>query len=301
MVDLPANAVELDGLVIGNPQTGPYSLADLNIGGKPEITAGDKPRPREDGVFFGRDLLSSGRLIVLEGSVSTRDGSSCRQAWQALSEAWDAQYTRYTPGAVRMLRLRLADGDTKIVFGRPRELAPKDDVRFALLGVGRIDFVAQFRCVDHLLYADPARTSDVGIVSDTVPGLVSPLRSPLSSKARAAPAGGELEVGGTHPAWPAATIYGPIVNPTWFDVGVGFLQFRTELKADQFLSFDTAPWNRGALVDGVTNVAGALTQGSLRLSRATLTPGAHRVVLRGTSDTGTAHMTTSWREAATTY
>lgn len=298
MAELPRSAVEFDGVVVGYPQAGEHLLVDLNVAGKPEATVGDNGRPREDGMFFGRDLLT-GRLISLEGSVSTDSGDTARLAWEALSAAWDAEELRLTPTATGMLRLRMHDGPTRVVYGRPRDINPKDDPGYKLLDVGRLDWVAQFRCIDHLFYDDVEQSEGFDIVSGGAPGLRSPLRSPLTSRVPGSSLelAGRVVVGGTQPAWPQITIYGPVVNPAWFDIGVGWLQLALTLRYDEFVTIATAPWNRSVRLNGVTNVAGALTTQSMRLSRARLTPGVHQLVLRGISDTGTARMVTSWRDA----
>lgn len=297
-VELPTRAVDLDGLVIGNPPVGDYALTDLHTGGKPETAVGDKPRPREDGVFFGRDLLATGRVITLEGAVSTDDSATCLAAWETLNSAWDADTTRLSPGAVLPLRLRIAGAPTRVVYGRPRELDPKEDPGFSLVDAGRIDFAAQFRAVNHLYYDDLEQTEVIGVVPATSSGLTSPLMVPLSMNTTVdeANAQGTVDVGGTQPATPVITIYGPITNPTWFAIGYGWLQLQMTLAADQFVTLDCRPWVRTVRLNGVTDCAGLLTSTSLRLSQARLFPGRHRVVLRGTSATGTAYMTTTWRD-----
>lgn len=195
------------------------------------------------------------------------------------------------------LRLRLAGGATRVVYGRPRELDPKDDPGFSLVEVGRIDFAAQFRCVNHLFYDDVEQVEQIGIVSSYTTGLTGPLHSPLTSQGVTQSQNeGRVEVGGTEPASPTITIYGPIINPQWLALGTGWLQLNMTLLYDQYVTIDCTPWNRSVRLNGVTNVAGALTQSSLRLSQARLNPGVHQVVLRGTSTTGTARMQMSWRD-----
>lgn len=294
--DLPYRGVDLDGLVIGNPPVGDYALVDLHIGGKPETAAGDKPRPREDGIFFGRDLHSTGRNITLEGAVSTDDAPTCMAAWRALNTAWDAEDTRRTPGSVTALRLRIGGGPTRRVYGRPRELDPKDDPGFGLVDMGRIDWAAQFRCVNHLFYDDVEQVSAIGVVTPTASGLTAPLSVPLSLNQPEESLPGLVEVGGDRPAHPQITIFGPITTPTWFDIGRGWLQLNMTLASDQFVTLDCTPWGRTVRLNGVTDVAGLLTPSSLRLSQAALSPGLHRVVLRGISATGAAYMTTTWRD-----
>ncbi|MGV0986747.1 MAG: hypothetical protein ACOYB2_19540 [Limnohabitans sp.] len=296
--ELQPQAVEINGLQIGYPQVGNYVLTDLNVGGKPETTAGDKPRPREDGVFFGRDLLSSGRSVVLEGAVSVSDPVLARTAWENLTQEWDAQDVRYTPGSVVPLRLRMHNGPTRVVYGRPRELDPKDDPGYALVNLGVLGFAAQFRCVDHLFYDDVEQFGTIGVVSDAVPGLRSPLRSPLTSgvTGEALARDGQVEVGGTQPAWPSFTIHGPALNPMVLIFGLGYLQLAMYIAYDDFVTIQTAPWNRGVLINGVTNAAGYLTQGSLRLSKARLYPGLRQVTLRTISYNNAAYLSTSWRD-----
>lgn len=295
MVDLPANGVELNGLQIGFPQGGSaYVLSDLNVGGKPDTAVGDKSRPREDGLFFGRDLVT-GRAIILEGSVSL--DVDARDAYGALSTAWNARSTRLTPGAYLPLRLRMFNGPTRVVFGRPREFAPKDDPGLRLMDLGRVDFVAQFRCIDDLFYDDIEQSESVGISGVAVPGLKGPLKGPLiAQSADASTTDGRIAVGGTEPAWPSITFHGPVTNPMWLIPGLGYLQLAMTLAYDDFVTISTAPWARFVRLNGVTNAAGALTAQSLRLSKARLEPGVHQLVFRGVSDTGSAWLSTSWRD-----
>ncbi len=197
-------------------------------------------------------------------------------------------------------------GPTRVVFGRTLEINPKDDPGYSMLDLGRLDWVAQFRAIDHLFYDDVEQAESFTIVNAGAPGLRSPLRSPLTARPPGTPGSsaelaGRLEVGGTRPAWPTITIYGPIVNPAWFDIGHGYLQLALTLQHDEYVTISTAPWARSVRKNGVTNVAGALTTTSMRLAKARMDPGMHQVVLRGLDSSSTSHMTTSWRNAYQGY
>jgi hypothetical protein len=110
-------------------------------------------------------------------------------------------------------------------------------------------------------------------------------------------------VGGNTETWMLSYVHGPITGPV-IDV-VGYYQIKTSpdfnLGVYDYLEIDPRPWSRRILLNGTVNVAGRFTQDSRRISMQTLPPGTNQIVLRGTDKTGTAYLSTTWRNAWTTW
>lgn len=286
---LEPSQVELDGLVMG-PGTD-YIISDLRLGGRGEIRDNDAPMPREDGIRFGRDHVG-GATIEFEISVNTYDRTAASAAWAALASRIDARAVRTTPGAVSSLSVRIGDGETYRVFGRPRRFDP---VATALADAGRVDLVGDFQCVDSYVYSDVEYQTMLGIVPESTGGLIGPLIGPLVA---AADVEGDLSVTieGTEPAWLVVRINGPIAYPTVEVADQWSVTLNIELASDQSVTLDPTPWNRSVRRDSDgANLAGTFTAASQRLSGMRILPGRRRVILRGTDPTGTASMTLFWR------
>jgi hypothetical protein len=253
--------------------------------GPPDIRTDDAVRPRGDGVAFGVDFLS-GRTCGFSLAVSGADEADARVRLARLSKAWRADVVRQTSGAVATLT-----ADTgRVSFGRPRRFASVDE----LLPQGMTEVIADFASADSLWYGQESSTR-VTLALSSGGGLIAPLASPLSTTF-SSDRSRVLYVGGQVPTWPVFEIQGPITNPIVEVVGVLKMEFRTTLAYDEKLVVDTRPWARSILRNG-SSLAGSLSRTSTRLSKAALPPGDHEIVLRGTSQPGTASVDVSWRDA----
>jgi hypothetical protein len=278
----------MDGLLMG-PGT-PYVITDINEGGRPEFLSGDRVRPREDGIHFGKDRIG-GRVYSIQGSVDTASETLGRAAWAALSKKWNSPDSRRTPGRVVELRVRQHDGATRIVYGRPRRIDPANQV---LLAVGRIDFVLDFQCIDHLFYGDQEFSNMVTIIPPITGSLTFPAVFPINTHG-AATVQSDVTILGDDDAWIVTEFHGPILNPVIDVPGSWAAEVGMDLDFSQTLKIDPRPGFRGVYLNGVAIPSGVLSSSSPRLSNMKLAPGEHNLILRGYDATGTATMNNSWR------
>lgn len=256
--------------------------------GAPEIETDDTRRPRGDGTTFGLDTRG-GQTITFAIDVVGKGEDEVRQLLAPLTAAWRADTVRSSPGTTAQLTAHTG----RSIFGRPRRFTANLDE----LPLGLAVVTADFQTADDLWYGDEVATV-TPFVPATGGGLMAPLASPLSTT-QSSDRSSVLRIDGDTPTWPVFEIEGPITNPVVEIVGRVRMEFRLTLNTGQRLVIDTRPWARSILRSGAS-VAGALTPTSTRLSRASLPPGSHEVVLRGSSALATARLTTRWRAAFTT-
>jgi hypothetical protein len=250
-----------------------------------EIQTDDAARPRADGVVFGSDFFG-GRTITFAISVDGADEAEARERLAVLTKAWRADSIRSTPGAVATL----ASDSGRVAFGRPRRFVSADE----LLPFGLSRVTCDFAGGDSLWYGAESFAT-VTLAPASSGGLIAPLASPLATTATS-DRSTVLTIGGEVPTWPVFEIQGPITNPVVEIVGLLRMEFRTTLAYDQSLTVDTRPWARTILRNGAS-LAGSLSRTSTRLSQASLPPGRYELVLRGASESGTASVSASWRDA----
>lgn len=269
----------------------------------PEIDVGDQPNARADGISFGRDFYR-GRTITFDINIKTPRGAnpSAHDLYTHMEQSWFTEDTligasRLTPGEVSELVMN-RHGTTKIAYGRPRRCEPTT----GRVDRGWIPVTADFQMLTHKFYAAEWGNNDISIAPGGSGGIEFPMEFPLNTVGISAQ-DDIVVVGGNTETWMLSTIYGPITTPI-IDV-VGYYQIKTKpgfvLGPFDYLEIDPRPWSRKILKNGSINVAGQFTQDSRRLSMQTLPPGISQVVLRGTDGTGTAHLTTRWRDAYTTW
>lgn len=286
---------ELDGFKFGgNPnEISTKYLVEKAEFGDPEIENQDTALPLEDGVIFGRDY-KRGRTITFTMNIVTH-GISAAQALDDLASAWDNDNTRYVAGAVNVLRWNRHNRWSR-VYGRPRKFAPIT----GNVDNGFVPVLCDFRTSDHLYYSDEEYSNTISILPPPSGGWVMPFTFPVT------PGGvgvqqGEISIGGTKRAWIANIINGPIVNPIVEAVNNWKFQLLLTLNAGEFAVINPRPWSRYVRKNGLLNIRGVFTQSSVRLTEMSLPPGSHEIVLKGTDPTGTATLTTLWREARSSF
>lgn len=299
---LPEASFELDGYPFGGVGA-TVVIEDVDFGA-PGIITHDTPRPRADGLMFGRDWRG-GRIITFTLSVLTEytvpavatvggyGTVSALDALGGLERAFLADSVRSAPGAVSMLRYRLG-GRQRVVFGRGRKFASVS--RYATMG--RIPVTCEFQCVDHLFYDDTQYTNLVGYVPPPAGGLVWPITFPWST-ITVGYSPGTIAIYGNVDTWLPIVIHGPIAFPSVQYVGGWTIGLNMTLRSDQYVVIDPRPWSRGVRLGDGTNVAGALTPDSPRLSAMRISPGTAEIVLAGQDTTGSSKMTLLWRAAFT--
>lgn len=302
-VILPEASWELDSIPFGPGSDIAIQTVDF---GDVELVLGDVPRPRADGIMFGQDRRG-GRVLTFELTVLTDYGLpevpgyggygtvASLDTLRQLSMAWSADQVRTTPGAVSRLRYRLG-GRQRTFYGRGRKFA----VVSGYETLGRIPVTATFQAVDQLTYDDVEQTTVVPFVPPPAGGLTWPVTFPWTT-IPVAYSPGEIAVAGDAPSWLTIVINGPISNPSVRLVGGWTVGLDLVVQPGEYVVIDPRPWSRGVRVNGVTNVAGALTSTSPRLSELRLPFGVHELVLTGADSTGSSSMVLVWRNAYSSF
>ena len=303
---LPEASFELDGYGFGGPlpATGATVVIEDVDFGDPDIETKDVARPRADGMAFGRDWRR-GRSISLSLAVLTvytvpavagMGGYGTATALAELgqlSRRWQADGVRTVPGAVSMLRYRLA-GRQRVVYGRGRKLSAVT----TQATLGRIPVTAEFACSDHLFYDDTQRTNLVNFIPPGAGGLTFPISFPWST-VTIGYSPGEVTVDGDVATWLTVVIKGPIAQPEVRCIGGWTIGLDYSIPNGRYVVIDPRPWSRGVRLDDGTNLAGALTRTSPRLSEIKIEPGLSEIVLTGRDETGSSNMLLAWRAAFT--
>lgn len=293
--DLSYMQYDLDGFLFGgNPnEIATKYLVEKVEFGDPDISIQDTALPLEDGIIFGRDY-KQGRTITFTMNVVT-DDESAAQPLDDLASAWDNPDIRNTPGNVSTLRWN-RHGRWSRVYGRPRKFTPVTGT----VDNGFVPVLCDFRTSDHLYYSDEEYSNSISIVPPASGGWVMPFTFPVT------PGGvgvqqGEINIGGTKPAWIVSIVNGPIVNPIVEAVNYWKFQLLLTLDVGEFVVINPRPWSRSVRRNGILNVRGSFTQDSVRLTKMLLPPGQQELILRGTDLSGTSSLTTLWREARTSF
>ncbi|MFI1201604.1 hypothetical protein ACH4VR_19495 [Streptomyces sp. NPDC020883] len=285
----------------GSFRSGYYLLEPFEIKyGDSDV--GDVPLPREDGVRLGQDYRA-GATLTFEVGVDTVDRASTSarhdanlDAVSVMTQAWDAESLRGRFGKPAVLRTRQG-GRARCFYGRPRKCEPSSS---KLTRQGYTPVIATFASVDGTAYDDVEQNIRVGMAPPPHHGLIGPLTSPLTMTGECATkVPGEIIVGGTKPAWPIITIFGPVTQPACELVGYWKVTLDLTLAAGERVAIDTRPWGRTVLRNGHASVAGLLTRDSPTLKNMRLPIGRRDLVLRGKDPTATAYMIVAWRDAYT--
>ncbi|MFG2795742.1 hypothetical protein [Streptomyces pseudovenezuelae] len=283
----------------GTVRTGYYLLDDFEVKDT-DVTAGDTPLPREDGIRHGQDY-TTGAIITFEVGVDTvDDGDTLLErhganldAVSVMKQAWDAKAVRDRMATPAVLSTTQG-GRARRWYGRPRQYAKAAS---KLTRQGYTPVVATFAAIHTGSFDDVEQSVRVDMAPPPHRGIVGPLKDPLTMVGEGAVrVPGQITVGGNRPAWPVITITGPISQPVCELVGKWKLGLNLTLKAGEKVTVDPRPWVRTVL-RGSGSVAGLITRGSPLLEDLLIPPGRQDFVLRGTDATATASMTVAWRDA----
>lgn len=274
---------ELDGFRLSGSDPDGLAIRAVQRSASDDRTQ-DRYNPRGDSVFLGRDFRSPPKWVfglhVGHGPQDEvlRQLSSVARVWHNAPRG---------PGEESVLRYRVG-GETRRIYGRARNFHP-DPVDF--FSLGRLLATAEFHAREVVQYSDTENTVTVGLIPVSSGGIVSPLRSPMTTVA-GAQRQGLVTVGGDVPAPVEVTFKGPVNNPvassTGWQIGLS-----TSIAYDQSVTVNS---RTGTVTrsDGA-NLAGALTRRTY-LPEARLRPGARELVFSGTDQTGTATCTLRWRD-----
>lgn len=223
--------------------------------GPAELTNEDGQRARQDGASFGADFRG-GRAIDFEIGVNGPSETEALDRAAVLTKAWRGDSIRKTAGELATLTIK-QPGRTRVVFGRPRRLAP---VGTSFQHQGYLSYIGDFACTDDVFYS-----------------------STLTSTT-----GGAFTVAGDLPAWPIVVVNGPSTNPV-VNFGAFSLALNYTIPSGKSVTINTVPWVRSVKTSDGLSIPGKLVR-TTRLSRASLAPGGHTVSL-----TGGGTLNVSWR------
>ncbi|MFD9394136.1 hypothetical protein ACFWBB_26390 [Streptomyces sp. NPDC060000] len=283
----------------GTVRTGYYLLDDFEVKDT-DVTAGDTPLPREDGIRHGQDY-TTGATITFEVGVDTvDDGATLLErhganldAVSVMKQAWDAKAVRDRMATPAVLSTTQG-GRARRWYGRPRQCAKAAS---KLTRQGYTPVVATFATAHTGSFDDVEQSVRVDMAPPPHRGIVGPLKDPLTMIGEGSVrVPGEIVVGGNRPAWPVITITGPISQPVCELVGKWKLGLNLTLAVGEKVTIDPRPWVRTVL-RGSGSVAGLITRSSPLLEDLLIPPGRQDFVLRGTDATATASMTVAWRDA----
>ncbi|MDH6449678.1 hypothetical protein M2155_002086 [Streptomyces sp. SAI-119] len=283
----------------GTVRTGYYLLDDFEVKNT-DVTAGDTPLPREDGIRHGQDY-TTGATITFEVGVDTVDEGATLlarhganlDAVSVMKQAWDAKAVRDRMATPAVLSTTQG-GRARRWYGRPRQC---EKAASKLTRQGYTPLVATFAAAHTGSFDDVEQSVRVDMAPPPHRGIKGPLKDPLTMIGEGAGrVPGEIVVGGNRPAWPVITINGPISQPVCELVGKWKLGLNLTLKAGEKVTVDPRPWVRTVL-RGSGSVAGLITRSSPFLEDLLIPTGRQDFVLRGTDATATAFMTVAWRDA----
>jgi hypothetical protein len=277
---------ELGGLRFGG-LVSPYAVQVFDMG-SPDVRTQDAPRPRRDGIYFGRDEKGA-RLLAWELTVLGADAAQTMANLAALTAVWSGDDVRSGPNATLPLRLRQPGAATRVVFGRPRRFSPV----MGRIRVGATPVVMDFQAEDHLFYDDVERTLVLTQVPVESTGLTEPLSEPLSTQPFGSRPGVVNNVGDA-PTPLVVRFDGPSTDPSLSLTGGDAIELRMSLATSDSVTVDTDAGT--VLLNGAGNVSGKLTRVS-RFFR--LPPGSQELRYAALDPTATSKATVTYRPAYT--
>lgn len=296
MTALDDHQFEVDGVVFG--LDAPMHVTEDGFGpGAAAATLQRVKMASGDGQRFGKDTLGGAtwQFKMFTNAEGESWGEAEQAAWAAvedLAAVWPRDELRENSGAVTTLRYRIANRVRRI-YGRPNRFTPTPN-NFSL--TGRIDVVADFDTVDHLIYDDVLQSESVSIGPPLDPeaGLLVPFVGPFVSNPGNAPRQGKITVGGREPTPIWVEIAGPVLNPR-VQVGGKLIEIVDTVAGDDPVTVDARPWARS-----VTKRSGGGVKINARVTKVSqlyLPPGEHELIYTGTDNSGTSSVTVFWHNA----
>lgn len=290
MADLLNNQWELDGVVFGQ---------DAEIDTEAEVTPStyglrtqDSPSPVGDATMFGRDLIEPD-VWGFKLFTNVEDEQNALRLRSTLAKVWRADDVRKTPGAVKVLRYRMA-GRTRRVYGRPRRFdAPLDNRMFS----GLIAITCDFKLASELFFDDveqniPVRASQ----STSSGGFLVPFTVPLTLSSSLTPRATTFTVGGELPTPGIFDFKGPSTDAALEIDGAMRVQLTGTVPVGVTVTVDARPWVMSIYRDDGAGTAGLLNRRT-RLPRLLLEPGAHEVTYSAYDPTGASGGAVRWHDA----
>lgn len=262
--------------------------------GPPNSTNQDAMHPNMDGEVFGIDRLGGFPIIfninMLDTGVGVNKWDKPLDLVSEFMSMWRSDYLRRTPGAYATLSNLSRN---KVVYGRPREIAPK----FARIRQGVASHIATFKTNSPTWWSLTEKTVHLDLVSGAAFGFNAPLTAPLTTI-------GEVvddfvvDNDGDIQTWPVIQLNGPGTGwslalrkngETWWQVNI-----EDRVMFDETLTIDTRPWSRSATING--RPANGMLRGD-SITKMVIPKGDFEMRLRVKDGTGTASADVFWRDA----
>lgn len=273
----------LDGYAFGTPAHDVIILSGGLDTGSVEVRSQDAQV--RDNTLFGRDYLT-GPTWGFSLGINTEDVDT---ALMDLARVWRNPAIRLTPGQLSVLRFRRNGRDYR-VYGRPRRFGVSpQDVASDDWQVVEVDF----RMADAFMYADAEESVTIALGENTIDdGVILPETMPWLFGYESATGSVVANVQTLDPT-PFTVTINPVDAPvSQMSVeGPGWaIDIDTTVNPGSLLVIDTRA--NTAMIDGAS-VAGALSRRSSLAAR--LWNGPSTISFTGTSTTGSATATVSWR------
>lgn len=238
-------SASVDGNVLHNPAVGATGVqltkVPAGLFGTPEMRDVSAPMPDDDGIIELSEHLQP-RAITLQGYLY-QPGD-----WSGFFAKLDALKRWLAPGD-RQFDFTLQDGSHRRCVGRVVGGVDVDEGDMTTRPF--VEWQAQVRCADPLLYGAALRSVTFNPLTSTAGGLTWPLRWPLVFQATGADGAVQVTNEGSASAKPLWQITGPWTDP-WLENMTTGVRFYTEglvLGASDVLQVDAAA--RTVRVNGV--------------------------------------------------
>lgn len=280
----------LDGYVFGANTS--VLVAGVEFG-EAETSQTRKPKPRSDGINFGR-MYRRSRQITFDLTIDNFDDSDAHDLLDELQAQWSGDDIRLDPGAVVPLSWRRG-GRERRVWGRPNHCTPVTGA----VSRGLVPVTATFDTVNQYYYSNQQQSIHTNLVppSGSV-GYTVPYTMPLTMSGESIAQGG-MSIGGSAKTPITIQFHGPVINPsvqiTHANGSEIYVKMIAELASDNWVYID--PFFGTVTTRFGSNWAGKFTADSTPLFDIALKPGDATAVMRGNDSTGTAEMTLYWYNA----
>lgn len=165
--DLDEGQYSIDNFVLGRGT--PFNIESTTID-PVTLTTQDQSPGSGDGMRFGTDYATSGKVYTFTGNVLVDDPIASLDSYAQLEAYWNNTGIRLNPGQVSTLRFRYLNSPvTRRVYGRGRQCAQV----LGQVSQGRTGFVAAFQAADGSVYGDDLNTITAG-VAGTLDGTAIP-------------------------------------------------------------------------------------------------------------------------------
>ena len=286
--------VGADELAFGFSETSDYPFKSQVSISEIARDVQDSPHPTADALLMGRDMLRGFTLqfesqILREHPVTTKPWMSALDLYGAFAAAWRADAIRLTPGAYATLANLER---TRLVYGRPRGIAPKTEQ----LRKGYVNFQFDFDTISPDFYDTTEKVATITPVPASAGKLGSPLTTPITTTTGTEDVAVTLNEGNLA-AWPVVEFHGPATaSSVELLAGVDRLwQIRVpdRIRFDEVVTVDTRPWRRSATING--DPANGMLRGN-RLVDCKIPVGEFDIRYKVKDATGTAHTVIRWRD-----